>query len=576
MSATLGVGGDLERLVGRHGICRLSTPRGWDRQGVGRRFFMFPGMSLDDETRAKLRLDLMNRASRSLVLVPNDRMCTEIVEEIDSRLSFPTFKATDIETSKRPFTAANKAVAVVANRYDGIDFPGEECRLLFIEGHPRATNLQEQFIMTRMGANILFNERIQVRVLQAVGRCTRSLEDYSAVVVSGEDLARYLTDRERRQFLHPELQAEISFGIDQSMDVQYSDFTENFDTFLENGDAWEKVNQQIVADRDSVNRKNFPAIEELNKAVMYEIAFQEQLWKGDYQAALGSADRVLGKLMASELKGYRALWHYLAGSAAQLGADDGVSSLQIRASSHFSKAKGAAKSVPWLVRLARHQTDETSPQRDNSAVTRQVEAVEAMLEHLGTLHDRRFAQREKMILDGLRSGDNGPFEEAHKLLGELLGFGADNAETEGAPDPWWIVDTICLVFEDHAGAQPTSTLDVKKARQVSSHPAWIKENVKGSAGAEILPVLVTPVKKVREGAAPHLKGVALWPLEEFRSWAKGAIGVVRELRNSFGEVGNLTWRAEAIAKFEQNGMDAPGLYEKLRGQIASEALEPVN
>jgi hypothetical protein len=48
MSATLGSGGDLERMVGRYPIRRLPVPKGWDRQGVGRRFFMFPDMSLKE------------------------------------------------------------------------------------------------------------------------------------------------------------------------------------------------------------------------------------------------------------------------------------------------------------------------------------------------------------------------------------------------------------------------------------------------------------------------------------------------------------------------------------------------
>jgi hypothetical protein len=49
MSATLGAGGDLERLTGRRRIRRLATPEGWDRQGIGRRFFIFPGVSLGEE-----------------------------------------------------------------------------------------------------------------------------------------------------------------------------------------------------------------------------------------------------------------------------------------------------------------------------------------------------------------------------------------------------------------------------------------------------------------------------------------------------------------------------------------------
>jgi hypothetical protein len=46
MSATLGEGSDLERLTGVRNIYRLGAPEDLDAQGVGRRFFVFPGRSL--------------------------------------------------------------------------------------------------------------------------------------------------------------------------------------------------------------------------------------------------------------------------------------------------------------------------------------------------------------------------------------------------------------------------------------------------------------------------------------------------------------------------------------------------
>lgn len=174
MSATLGAGGDLERLTGRRSIKRLQVPDGWDRQGIGRRFFIFPDSALEADDVATLRHELMRRAGRSLVLVPSDQQAEEIREDVRTKLGFATFAADAIEESKQPFVTKPQAVAVIANRYDGIDFPGSECRLLFIEGLPRAANLQERFIMLRMGASQLFNDRIQTRVLQAIGRCTRS------------------------------------------------------------------------------------------------------------------------------------------------------------------------------------------------------------------------------------------------------------------------------------------------------------------------------------------------------------------------------------------------------------------
>ncbi|STX39310.1 DEAD/DEAH box helicase [Legionella feeleii] len=173
MSATLGEGGDLERLVGRKNIFRLPTPEGWDTQGVGRRFFVFPSLSLNADECLTLNVDLFSKSKRSLVLVPSDAHIQSIITRLGTSSSLKIFYAEDIEISKQEFINSDHAVAIVANRYDGIDFPGEECRLLVIEGLPKAINSQEQFFMSRIGAGILFNERVQTRVLQAIGRCTR-------------------------------------------------------------------------------------------------------------------------------------------------------------------------------------------------------------------------------------------------------------------------------------------------------------------------------------------------------------------------------------------------------------------
>jgi Rad3-related DNA helicase len=179
-------------------IIRLPVPEGWDRQGIGRRFFAFPEKSLKDDEVEELRRSLMKAAGRSLVLTPSFDSASAVSEDVTANLKYPVYSGPDLEDRKSAFVASSSAVAVVANRYDGIDFPDDDCRLLFVEGLPRAANLQERFLMNRMGTNLLFNERVQTRILQAVGRCTRGLNDYSAVVVTGEDLPAYLTDRKRR------------------------------------------------------------------------------------------------------------------------------------------------------------------------------------------------------------------------------------------------------------------------------------------------------------------------------------------------------------------------------------------
>jgi hypothetical protein len=579
MSATLGAGGDLERLTGRRKIKRLPIPDGWDRQGIGRRFFIFPEKALKEKEVGELRRSLMTAAGRSLVLTPSNEDADVIAEDIRNNLKYPVYSGQDLEDRKADFVATSPAVAVVANRFDGIDFPEDDCRLLFVEGLPRATNLQERFLMNRMGANLLFNERVQTRVLQAVGRCTRGLNDYSAVVVTGEDLPAYLTDRKRRAYFHPELQAELEFGIDQSTSDQSNSITaktilENFDVFIEHEANWEEANQGILESRDKAVQAAFPAMDDLSAAVSHEIAWQRASWEGDYAKAFEAARDVLGVLTDPGLRGYRALWHYLAGSAAQLAADDGDTALGTQARAQFRQAKEASSGITWLVALARGSGTPPTPQETNhAAVMLQVERLEVYLHKLGTVHNRAFSAREKQIREGLATGPG--FEGAQVLLGEHLGFEAGKKEWDASPDPWWRIGEFAFVFEDHANAGAGAVIDATKARQAASHPDWLREHVPGTVGANIQAVLVTPAGKAKNGAMPHLGRVAYWGLADFRIWSDKVLESVRELRREFVEPGDLAWRAQAAEKLEEIRADAPGLSAWLSARPAKQHLTEV-
>lgn len=576
MSATLGEGGDLERLTGRQNILRLPVPDGWDRQGIGRRFFIFPEMSLTPDESIELRHELMKRVPRSVALVPTDRAKEEIRSDVETELGLTVFDAADIEESKDAFVKSGGAVAAFANRYDGVDFPGEECRLLFLDGLPRTTNAQERFFVSRMGAYALLQGRIQTRVVQAVGRCTRSLQDYSAVIVTGSDLTDYLTSPKQLSYFHPELQAELDFGSGQSTQTTLSDLVENFEIFIRNDAAWEKVNRQILAKRATAVQNPPAGIGQLQSVVNLEIDYQKALWQKHYEVAVESAGKILAALTDTELQGYRALWQYLAGAAAAYGETSGVAGMATRARTHFGNARDAATGIRWLAQLARYRPDVAAPSTENTALQAQIDRPEAHLLSLGIASDAKYARFEKSILEGIASGDSKTFEIAHRDLGTMLGFRAGLHESDASPDPWWIAGKYCLVFEDHSDANDKSVLGATKARQVAGHPNWMVAQTaltKVTDETQILPVLVTPVLRAESGAFPHLGSVALWPLGEFRNWATEALGVVRTLRRTLGTEGDLTWRAEAHATFEDRGYDAASLMRTLAANSAATKLK---
>ena len=175
MSATLGEGGDLERITGVRVIERLPAPDGWERQGSGRRFVLLPDFSLPRMTADYAIANVVGKSPRTLILTPDGntaKQVTDLLEENCPSLNILT--AGDIEASLDAFTTSDCAALVLAGRYDGLDLPGDACHLEVIYGLPSATDAQERFLFTRLGAHALLRDRIRTRLTQALGRCTRS------------------------------------------------------------------------------------------------------------------------------------------------------------------------------------------------------------------------------------------------------------------------------------------------------------------------------------------------------------------------------------------------------------------
>ena len=424
--------------------------------------------------------------------------------------------------------------------------------------------------MNRMGAHLLYNERVQTRVVQAVGRCTRGLNDFSAVVVSGEELTDYLTNQKRRKYFHPEMQAEITFGVEQSTKIDLEELEENFKIFLRHDDEWEEANEQIIDHRSEAVQEAFPSMESLAKSVEHEVLYQQAMWRGDYPSAFDHARDVIAAITGDQLRGYRALWHYLAGSAADMATAEQQAQMTEHARGQFRAAKEYASGIPWLSALASHRAQTTEKEDSNPTTLLQIEALEAYFSQLGVTHNRNFAERERLIREGLAGADD--FEAAQVLLGEHLGFTAGKRETDAAPDPWWLIGDVCIVFEDHAGAAPLAFVDAKKARQAASHPAWVKEKLPAAAEANVRSVLVTPTRSAKDGAIPSLRSVGYWNLELFRTWAEQALISIRDIRRTFVEPGDLSWRAQAISALEASGTDAPGLFDQLSKSSAADEM----
>ncbi|MDF9795376.1 hypothetical protein OKW21_000639 [Catalinimonas alkaloidigena] len=563
MSATLGKGGDLERITGINSFYKIPIPAGWEKQGLGRRFFMFPSLSLEQSELVRLLEEFLKLNNRTVFLVSSEDQVKSLrsqIKSIDSNIEF--FTAYDIEESKSNFVNSKKAAIVLANRFDGIDFAGDQSRLLFLIGLPYASNLQEKFLQSRMNASIIFNDRNRTRLIQAIGRCTRSPKDYSAICVFGEkDLSEWLLLKNKRKYLHPELQAEIEFGIDNSSDIDFNSFFDNFREFINQTDDWKNADRNIIELRNDAIQTNLEGADQLEKAAKHEVDFQYAYWYKDYLKCFSIVDNVISSLDGGpELRGYRAFWNYQAGSIAHLLFIDTQKPIYKETSEKYlEKLVKICPSATW----SRFITKIDSESSIDTNLISNIEYLQQFLNWKKISQTQSYFKYLKNIEEFINNND---LENMNLHVGELLGFKCENPGSNAAPDPYWISsDDLIIVFEDKLYENSDGEISVEHIRQATHHEDWIKENVKEvSAQCKIITVFVSNRTKVTEEGRLFGKKLKYWNYSDFKNFCIEIISLGREYSRYYNGVNDSNWKDYFIDEFLKRKLSPAEIIKSLR------------
>jgi len=529
MSATLGAGGELERITGVKSIQRLPIPPGWDKRGSGRRLFLMPQVAMPDRDALQVVLSATEDFERTLVLTPTQYDASLFRNHL-TNIGLTVLSAADIEDSIDPFAAAAGA-ALVLSRYDGLDLPDEACRLLVIGGLPSGTNLQEKFLWSRIAASSLLRDRVLTRFTQGVGRCTRSDNDYAVVFVWGRSLVDFILKQDNRRILHPELQAELQFGIENCRDKTPEDFKDLWSAFVEQDENWEDAEEAIVGLRDQSSRHPDPVSERLCSVVSDEVSYLYSMWNGDYESALEHARKVADSLDGDDTKGYRGWWYYLAADAAMaLHEANGDDNLLETARDCLRRAGRCCSVISWFARLARGAHGETEPLEIDEVTAIAVENMRTKLTDWGIV-GRRFEQEVEHAITDLQATDHKQFHRGLKVLGEMLGFRAELPNGDGDPDCVWSINShIYVVHEAKSGQTPGDPIGINDIRQAQSHEDWIRNHRPCGGGTHILPVIESPRTMVSDKAVVYAKSLCHVVPEQMKAICEKIAAVLRKVR----------------------------------------------
>ena len=368
--------------------------------------------------------------------------------------------AENIAESLSQFREMDTGIAVLVNKYDGIDLPNDDCRILVIDELPDDRSLKEKIDSTVLVNNKAVEIRRIRKIEQGMGRATRSLEDYSVVFLIGKNLVKtlYVSDGESAFTAATRKQLNYSRAVLHPFENSEIDEIRNAinEVLVTRSDEWVTGIRSILLELD--DHKEYKNT--INTAIA---SAMESARKYNYTEAGKKLEEARNTIDSSSEKGY--LGYYLASIKNFTNKTDAQEIL--KSSSCFNpRIVRPIAGVEYSKIIAK-----TSKQAENCRdyFSKFLTKPNSIFLHLdSTLEDLVFMP-----------GTSEPFESAIHEIGKMIGLTTQRPEKEigKGPDNLWVSQNQeYFVIECKNGCDSTSQLICKQdANQMNGSILWFEE-----------------------------------------------------------------------------------------------------
>jgi hypothetical protein len=520
LSATLGQAGEIERSFGRKEVPRVETPLDWERHGTGRRLILLPRAGMHAGEASAFIQETIEEFERALVLVPSEWQAEEVRVLLPD--GWTVLDKEDIDERLHPFQVSTECALVLANRYDGIDLPGDQCELILISGLPAGTHLQERFLFDTVEARSALRERIRTRLMQGVGRATRSRTDHAVVLMTGESLVEFLREPANLTGLRPELQAELGYGMYLAQEDH--ELADVIASFIAKDENWSQAEEYLREEADRAGIEAPAGTQQLQESASWEVLACQAAWRGEPQQACAHAVAAVRRLTVGAVGPYRTLWKVLAAHWAAQHAAESEDALDARIAAELVRdAAASARTRAWR------------PVLPDVPVSADAEALDTRAMRLaGELQAVARSPRADRRVDELESwigSDAAPeFERGLERMGTMLGFDAIRPNVPAAPDGAWRDGNDQILWEAKSEQEDDGCLSAQIVRQATTHPTWVENELDWEHAQNQVVFLASPRQSVdRSGLAVAADHLYLTSIESVRSLGAETAALWRSL-----------------------------------------------
>lgn len=523
MSATLGGESDLQRA---YGIERLSIVRAKSRQW-GRRYVFVPGVYATEDDALGIVSELWDsmQTRRAVVLAPSERVMSRTIDELENRMVMKParLQSEDIANSMDEFVNRTDVILALAGRYDGLDLPDDQCRLLVLSHSPAAINPLERHLSQHWKMGPILRKRERTRLIQGMGRCTRNATDFAIIIWLGQSLVNAAASPSMVAGFPPEIAAELMWGVQQSeLAAKDADGLIAMLIGLLSDNDYRKAADASIAEIQGKTPQ--PDFKDYEEAGADEVRYAKAMWDGNFEYAVEIAHGIADTLNSAEIAGYRAWWWYLASIAAAELREAGVEQDSLR------RGASCGVNAGWLNSLLRQR--KVSVVAADGELEPNAEAVWDLISKWGWAGPT-FEKNLVEMIGQLHDNYHVAYHQGLEALGKCCGAQTTRSTEPGAPDVVWsFSDALYLAFEAKTGKQGTD-LSKKEVQNARGHIDWVRAQLSSSKDAKVETIVVAPTPSMDQWALPFAEGVFYCAPDEILKLAELIAEGIRKLRVKF-------------------------------------------
>lgn len=351
--------------------------------------------------------------------------------------------------------------AVFANRYDGLDLPGDSCRLLVMSGLPSGTSSYELFRASSLYGGVTITRMLAQRIEQGIGRGARGAGDHCVVLLVGAALAGWIAKDANFQFLTSATKAQLEIGSEISKEVtDLKDLAQTIKRSFDRDQGWIEYHAETLAELiDETQPDNISFLQAAGERKAMN------LWgDGYHERAIAKLEKVIAD-SAVDLQTRGWMEQLAARIADRWGNLERAEDLQRQAYAH-NRNLTRPKVLP--------------PYRPLSVPS--VQANSIVREFSGYRFRRGIVQAFEDIVANLNNNASAnQFEQALVDLAPMLGFSSERHDSNGeGPDVLWLLPRkIGLVIEAKSRKKAKKALTKTEHGQLLIAAEWFKKNYKG-------------------------------------------------------------------------------------------------